>query len=63
MPVSQKRLDEIAAIADQDIDTSDIHEADEAWFEGAKLVRPRGGEGTGGTRRLREEAVLGSAGG
>ena len=41
MPVSQKRLDEIAAIADEDIGTSDIPEADEAWFEGAKLVRRR----------------------
>ena len=48
MPVSQKRLGEIAAIADEDIDTTDIPEADEAWFEGAKLVRPPGGEGTGG---------------
>ena len=38
MPVSQKRLGEIAAIADEDIDTSDIPEADGAWFEGAKLA-------------------------
>jgi hypothetical protein len=56
-------LDEIAAIADEDIDTSDIPEADEAWFEGAKLVRPPGGKSTAGTRRQREEAALGSAGG
>ena len=48
MPVSQKRLGEIAAIADDDIDTTDIPEADEAWFEGAKLVRPPGGESTAG---------------
>ena len=48
MPVSQKRLGEIAAIADEDIDTSDIPEADEAWFEGAKLVRPPGRESTAG---------------
>ena len=48
MPVSQERLGEIAAIADEDIDTSDIPEADEAWFEGAELVRPPGGEGTAG---------------
>ena len=48
MPVSQKRLGEIAAIADEDIDTSDIPEADEAWFEGAKLVLPPGGENTAG---------------
>ena len=48
MPVSQERLGEITAIADDDIDTTDIPEADEAWFEGAKLVRPPGGEGTAG---------------
>ena len=48
MPVSQKRLAEIAAIADDDIDTSEIPEADEAWFKGAKLVRPQGAEATAG---------------
>ena len=63
MPVSQNRLDEIAAIADEDIDTSDIPEADEAWFEGATLARPPGGEGAAGTRRRRGEAALGSADG
>lgn len=63
MPVSQKRLGETAAIADEDIDTSDIPEADEAWFEGAKLVRPPGGESTAGpvdnveTRRSAATAV------
>ena len=36
MPISTKRLAEIAAIADDDIDTSDIPEADEAWFQDAK---------------------------
>jgi len=41
-------LAEIAAIADEDIDTSEIPEADEAWFEGAKLVLPLGGESTAG---------------
>ena len=49
MPVSQKRLGEIAAIADEDIDTSDVPEADEAWFEGAKLILPPGGENTAGS--------------
>lgn len=48
MPISQKRLAEIAAIADEDIDTSEIPEADEAWFKGAKLVLPQGGESTAG---------------
>lgn len=46
MPVSRKRLAEIAAIADEDIDTSEISEADEAWFEGAKLVLPEKNEST-----------------
>ena len=41
MPVSQQRLTEIAAISDGDIDTSEIPEADEAWFKGAKLVLPQ----------------------
>ena len=46
--VLRKRLAEIAAIADDDIDTSEIPEADEAWFKGAKLVRPQGTEATAG---------------
>ena len=41
MPISQKRLTEIAAISDDDIDISEIPEADEAWFKGAKLVLPQ----------------------
>ena len=48
MPISQKRMTEIAAIADDDIDTSEIPEADEAWFKGAKLVLPQEGEITAG---------------
>ena len=44
VPISKKRLAEIAAIADDDIDTSEIPEADEAWFKGAKLVLPQGGD-------------------
>ena len=48
MPVSQERLAEIAAIADDDIDTSEIPEADEAWFKSAKLVLPQGAETTAG---------------
>lgn len=46
MPISQERLAEIAAIGDQDIDTSDIPEADEAWFKDAKLVIPQKGRST-----------------
>ena len=48
MPVSKERLGEIAAVADEDIDTCDIPEADEAWFEGAKLILPPGDESTAG---------------
>jgi len=40
MPISKKRLGEIAAIADEDIDTSDIPEADEEFFKKAKLILP-----------------------
>ena len=42
MPISKKRLAEIAAIADADIDTSDIPEADEEFFKKAKLIVPVG---------------------
>src|SRR5260370_17269125 len=42
MPISKKRLAEIAAIADEDMDTSDIPEADEEFFKKAKLVVPAG---------------------
>ena len=41
MPISQKRLDEIASIADDEIDTSEIPEADDAWFREARVVVPR----------------------
>lgn len=40
MPISKKRLAEIAAIADEDIDTSDIPEAGEEFFKKAKLTVP-----------------------
>jgi hypothetical protein len=40
MPISKKRLAEIAAIADEDIDTSDIPEADEKFFKKVKLISP-----------------------
>ncbi|HTV46695.1 MAG TPA: DEAD/DEAH box helicase [Stellaceae bacterium] len=45
MPISKERLAEIAAIADRDIDTSDIPEASEDFFRKARLVLP-GGSGT-----------------
>ena len=40
MSISKERLREIAAIADSDIDTSDIPELDEEFFKNAKLVMP-----------------------
>ena len=40
MPISKKRVTEIAAIADEDIDTSDIPEAGEEFFKKAKLTVP-----------------------
>ena len=46
MPISKKRLAEIAAIADEDIDTSEIPEADETWFRGARLIIPQEGRST-----------------
>ena len=41
MPVSRERLTEIAAISDNDIDTSELPATDVAWFDGAKLVLPQ----------------------
>ena len=40
MPVSHKRLEEIKAIPDEDIDTKDIPELDDAYWKEAKLVIP-----------------------
>src|ERR1700736_2709077 len=40
MPISKKRLAEIAAIADEEIDTSNIPEAGEEFFKKAKLTVP-----------------------
>ena len=47
MPISKERLAEIAAIADRDIDTSDIPEAGEDFFRKARLVLPSGRAATG----------------
>ncbi len=40
MPISKQRLAEITAIADEDIDTSDIREAGEDAFKTARLRLP-----------------------
>ena len=42
MSISKKRLDEIAAIRDEDIDTSDISKLDRSFFDTARLVVPEG---------------------
>ena len=40
MNISPKRLKEIANIPDEAIDTSDIPELDESFWEKAKMVKP-----------------------
>ena len=45
LSVSQKRLDEIKAIKDEDIDLSDIPELDEAFWENAELRLPESKKG------------------
>lgn len=40
MGISPERLAEIAAIPDNEIDTSDIPEMDESFFAAARLVMP-----------------------
>ena len=42
MPISKERLAEIEAMPDDQIDTSDIPELDETFFETARLVLPAG---------------------
>lgn len=40
MPISKKRLKEINAMKDEEIDSTDIPELDEQFWENAKLVIP-----------------------
>ena len=40
MSISKQRLEEIAAIPDEEIDTSDIPELDQSFWEKARLVLP-----------------------
>ncbi len=47
MSISKRRLDEIAAMTDEDIDTSDIPEMAEAFFANARLHLPGGQAATG----------------
>ncbi len=43
-PLSKERLAEIAAISDEDIDTSDIAELDETFWANARVRYPGGKE-------------------
>lgn len=43
-PISKERLAEIAAIPDEDIDTSDITELDEQFWKNARVRYPGGKE-------------------
>ena len=47
--ITTKRLAEIAAIAYDDINTSDIPEANEAWFKRGRLVLPEIAEARAGS--------------
>ena len=53
MPVSKKRVAELAAMPDSQIDTSDIPEADENFFRAAKLDQAQGGRAGMGPSKLR----------
>jgi uncharacterized protein (DUF4415 family) len=57
MTISKKRLAEIDAIADKDIDTSDIPEVDEAFFETARLVMPAAGGKTAVSIRIDDDVL------
>ena len=52
MPISKERLAEIEAIADEDIDTSEIPEAGEDFFKKARLVAPDGRLASGAHARV-----------
>lgn len=43
MPISTERLDQLAGLPDDAIDVSDISEANEAFFQAAKLRRKESG--------------------
>ena len=43
-PISKERLEEIAAIRDEDIDTSDIPELDDEFWKNARVRYPGGKE-------------------
>jgi len=51
-PDADRRLAEIRSIADEDIDTSDIPEADVSFFRRAKRVLPRAATSEGNAIEL-----------
>lgn len=57
MPISKKRLAQIEAIKDTDIDTSDIPELDGSFFETAKLIVPPGLTKKTVTMRMDEDVL------
>jgi uncharacterized protein (DUF4415 family) len=57
MTISKRRLAEIDAIADKDIDTSDIAEVDEAFLETAKLVMPAASNKTAVSIRVDDDVL------
>ena len=57
MPISKERLAEIKAMPDDQIDTSDIPELDETFFETARLVLPAGTKKKTVTMRMDEDVL------
>ena len=57
MPISKERLAEIEAMPDDQIDTSDIPELDETFFETARLVLPAGTRKKTVTMRMDEDVL------
>jgi len=57
VPISKKRLAEIDAISDANIDTSDIPEMDEEFFATARLVMPSGASKKAVSLRVDEDVL------
>ena len=57
MSISKKRLAEIAAINDEDIDTSDIAEVNEHFFRTARLIMPESGTKKAVSMRIDEDVL------
>ncbi len=57
MTISKKRLNEISAIPDENIDTSDIAEVGEAFFANAKLLMSTSTNKTAISMRIDEDVL------